>query len=96
MTTPPRLPVSRAGRTLDLVAILLVLAGAIGWFASYAGLERLRSAPEIAFSRGMSIEQLSRFQQLANLSYVSRGAIAVGVACGVAAWFMERRRTSRV
>ena len=91
--TNPRLPVSRSGRALDLLALLCVAGGGIGWFVSYLGLERLRSAPAVAFSRGMSIDQLSQFQELAHLSYWSRGAVAAGVICAVASWFRERRRT---
>lgn len=85
-------PTSRAGRVLDLVALLLVIGGGIGWFMSYVGLERLRAAPHEAFSRGMSIDQLARFHELARLSYVAQGSVLLGITCGIVAWRLERKR----
>ena len=94
-TRPAPRPVSRAGRLSDLGALLLVLAGAAGYVMSYVGLERLRSAPMVEFSAGMSINQLADYHRLVAISRWSLAAIAVGVALGAYAWFSERRRRMR-
>lgn len=86
---PP--PVSRLGRVLDLLALLLVVIGA-GWYlVSYLGLERLRTAPAVEFYQGMPIEKLAEHHRLVVMSRWALAAIIVGVACGVFAWFRERR-----
>lgn len=93
MPSPAR-PVSAAGRLLDLVAVLLVVGGAIAYFVSYQGLERLRSLPAADFTRGMAIQRLAEFHRLETLSWGALAAIATGVVCGIVAWIRERRRLS--
>jgi hypothetical protein len=88
---PAPRPVSRIGRVLDSLALVLVLAGAAGYVVSYIGLERLRSAPEVAFARGMSIEQLAEYHRLVIISRWALGGIIAGIACGVFSWFRERQ-----
>ncbi len=88
----PALPVSRLGRVLDLLALALVLLGAAGYVVSYLGLDRLRAMPEIAFTRGMSIQQLAEYHRLVLISRWALGAIVAGIACGVFSWHRERRR----
>ena len=90
--TPTSRPVSRLGRALDLLALLLVTAGAMGYVISYIGLERLRTAGQVAFARGMAIEQIAEYDRLVLISRWGLAGIIGGVACGVAAWWLERRR----
>ena len=87
-------PVSRAGRALDVVALLLVIGGGVAWIVSYVGLERLR-ATEVAFARGMAIAQLAEYHRLETLSHWAFAGILAGVACGIASWWLERRRRRR-
>lgn len=93
--SPGRPPVSPIGRLLDVVAVLLVAGGGIAYFISYRGLERLRSLPAASFTRGMQIDRLAQFHALETLSWWALTAIAVGVTCGVGAWYWERRARSR-
>jgi len=88
-------PVSRLGRALDLLALLLVLLGAGGYLVSYLGLTRLRAAPPLEFTPGMAIQQLAEYHRLVLISRVALAAIISGVSCGVYAWFHERRARSR-
>ena len=83
---------SRLGRALDLLALVLVLLGAGGYVVSYVGLEKLRAAPEVAFSRGMSIQQLAEYHRLVLISRWGLGAIVAGILCAVYSWHRERRR----
>jgi hypothetical protein len=78
---------------LDLLALAFVLGGAIGYVISYLGLERLR-ATEVAFVRGMQIQQLAEHDRLTLLSWWALAAILSGLACGVYSWRRERRRAS--
>ena len=91
--TVPVLPraVSRTGRLLDLAAMLLVVGGGAMYAYAYVGLERLRTAPEIAFTRGMVINQLATYHSLASVSRWGLALIALGVGCAVVAWRRERR-----
>lgn len=93
MAPPPR-PVSVLGRALDAVAVLFVLGGAAAYIVSYAGLEELRGLPAAEFSRGMAIDRLARFHRLEAISNWALAAVAAGIACGVLAWHLERRRRS--
>lgn len=93
--TSGRLPVSPIGRLLDVVAVTLVTGGAVAYFISYRGLERLRNLPDASFTRGMQIDRLAQFHALESLSWWALTAIAVGVACGIIAWYRERRARSR-
>ncbi|HET9455222.1 MAG TPA: hypothetical protein VFO66_13130 [Gemmatimonadaceae bacterium] len=92
---PGRPSVSPIGRTLDIVAVLLVIGGGSAYFVSYRGLERLRGLPDAAFTRGMQIDRLAQFHALESLSWWALAAIGVGVSCGVGAWYWERRARSR-
>ena len=58
---------------------------------AYVGLERLRTAPEIPFTRGMVINQLATYHSLANVSRWGLALIILGVGCAVVAWRRERR-----
>ena len=87
--------VSPLGRLLDVVSVLLVIGGAAAYFVSYRGLERLRSLPDAAFTRGMQIDRLAQFHALESLSWWALVAIAIGVTCGIVAWYRERRVRSR-
>lgn len=92
-THPGPGPVSLAGRLTDVGALLLVLAGAVGYVVSYVGLERLKNAPPIEFSAGMAIDRLAEYHRLAVLSRWSLAAIISGIGLGVYAWLSERRRS---
>jgi hypothetical protein len=92
--TPPVPGVSRLGRVLDLLALVLVLAGAGGYIVSYLGLDKLRAA-DIAYSRGMTIQQLAEYHRLVLISRGALAAIIAGIACGVFSWHRERRRSAR-
>lgn len=85
-------PVSLAGRALDLIAVLFLIGGGFGYFLTHRGLDRLRLLPEAAFTPGMQIDRLAQYHRLSALSWVALGAVAVGVGCGITAWFLERRR----
>lgn len=90
MPLPP-LPVSRSGRRLDLGAAILVIGGGALYAFAYIELERLRTTPLIAFTRGMAINQLAAFHRLESLSRWALGAIVLGVALAIFAWRMETR-----
>jgi hypothetical protein len=92
--SPPRPGVSRLGRALDLLALVLVLVGAGAYIVSYLGLDKLRAA-DIAYSRGMPIQQLAEYDRLTLISWWGLAAIIAGVACGVFSWHRERKRSAR-
>jgi hypothetical protein len=92
--TPPAPGVSRLGRALDLLALILVLAGAGAYIVSYLGLDKLRGA-DIAYSRGMTIQQLAEYDRLELISHLGLAAVIAGIACGVFSWRRERRRSTR-
>jgi len=83
--------VSRRHRVVDLVSTLLIVAGGILYGVSYVGMERIRSAPDVGYARGMVIDQLARYHRFAALSWVALGAVALGIAIGVYAWRRHRR-----
>lgn len=80
------------GRALDLIAALFVIGGGVGYFLTHQGLDRLRLLPEAAFTPGMRIDRLEQYHRLSAWSWVALGAVAMGVAFGIAAWLLERRR----
>jgi len=84
-------PVSVAGRLLDLAAVGLIVAGGVTYAVAYQGLERLRTAPEIAYTKGMLIEALAEFHRLTTLSRVGLGLVVLGVVMGVVAAITARR-----
>lgn len=77
---------------LDFLAAALVIAGGTMYAVAYVGLERLRAAPYVAFTKGMSIRQLADHHRLSVLSWWGLGAIAAGLTVAGAAWIIERRR----
>lgn len=91
---PSSRAVSAFGRALDALAILFVLGGASAYLVSYAGLEELRGLPAAEFTHGMEIDRLARFHRLDAISNWALAAVAAGIACGVLAWHLERRRRS--
>lgn len=89
------LPVSRSGRAFDLRAAVFLICGGALYAYAYVGMERLRTAPDVAFARGMAISQLADFHRLTSLSRWGIGIIVTGVVCATVAWFLERRRQRR-
>ena len=86
-------PVSAKSRLLDLAAVGLIVAGGVTYAVAYQGLERIRTAPQIAYTRGMRIEALAEFYRLTTFSRVGLGLVVLGVLLGVVAAIAHRNRS---
>ncbi|MEK7403179.1 MAG: hypothetical protein AABZ80_12560 [Gemmatimonadota bacterium] len=84
-------PVSAAGRLLDVAAVGLIVGGGVTYAMAYQGFERIRAAPEVAYTRGMRIAALAEFYRLTTLSRVGLGMVVLGVVLGVVAAIVAHR-----
>jgi hypothetical protein len=85
--------VSRAHRALDLLAAALVIAGSVAFAFGFVGLERVRNEGVIAYTRGMTIEQLARYHRFTLLAWAGLAIVATGIGTGIHTWMRHRARS---
>ena len=88
-----RPPVSRLGRKLDIVSLVLVAAGAIVFLQAFLGMKELRDQGEAEFVPGTTeaYAALNRYYRLQRLSYLGAGIAVLGIGVALsAAWHNSR------
>ena len=84
-----RRPVSRLGRKLDVVSLILLVLGVLIFVQAFFGMKELRDRRETAFVAGTTeaYAGLNRYYRLQRLSYLGIGLALVGVGVALsAAW----------
>lgn len=84
--------VSRNSRIIDLVSLVLVVAGAACYVWAYVGMEALRRAPHDPNAELFAA--YTRYVRLSQLSIAGLVAVGLGVVVGIAAAFHARRATA--
>lgn len=92
MTRPP---VSRLGRKLDVVSLILILLGALLFLQSFLGMRELRDQRETEFVAGTTeaYAALNRYYRLQRLSYLGVGLAVVGIGVALSAAWHNRKIT---
>ena len=90
MTRPP---VSRLGRKLDIVSLVLVAAGAIVFLQAFLGMKELRDQREAEFVPGTTeaYAALNRYYRLQRLSYLGAGIAVLGIGVALSAAWHNRK-----
>ena len=90
MTRPP---VTRLGRKLDIVSLILVAAGAIMFLQAFLGMKELRDMREAAFVPGTTeaYAALNRYYRLQRLSYLGAGIAVLGIGVALSAAWHNRK-----
>jgi heme/copper-type cytochrome/quinol oxidase subunit 1 len=87
-------PVSRLGRLLDAIGLLLFLAGAVCFGMAYLGMKQLRAAGFVPRRPGEPFGAVHEWEQWQRLSWVGLTVAAVGLAVAVTAaivWNRQKR-----
>lgn len=88
-----RRPVSRLGRQLDLVSLVLIVAGLVLFLQAFIGMRELRDQQETAFVPGTTeaYAALNRYYRMQRLSWVGIGLGVVGIGVALSAAWHNRR-----
>lgn len=91
-----RKPVTRLGRQLDAVSLVLILAGALMFVQSFLGMKALRDQRDTAFVPGATeaYAALNRYYRLQRLSYLGIGLTVTGIGVALSAAWHNRRITN--
>ena len=91
-----RKQVSRLGRKLDVVSLILILLGALLFLLAFAGMRELRDRQETAFVAGTTeaYAALNRYYRLQRLSYLGIGLAVAGIGVALSAAWHNRRITN--
>jgi hypothetical protein len=79
--------VRRSSRIIDLVSLVLILAGAALYIRAYVGMEAIRTTPETPFTRGTmeAFELTNRYLRLQQRSYLGLALVSAGLLVGLSA-----------
>ena len=90
MTRPP---VTRLGRRLDIVSLILLAAGAILFLQAFLGMKELRDQRETAYVPGTTeaYAALNRYYRLQRLSYLGAGIAVLGIGVALSAAWHNRK-----
>ena len=90
MTRPP---VTRLGRQLDIVSLILVLAGALVFLWAFAGMLELKDLRASEFVPGTTeaYAALNRYYRLQRLSYLGVGIAVLGIGVALSAAWHNRK-----
>ena len=93
-----RRPVTRLGRKLDIVSLIIVAFGAAIFVLACLGMAELRVQRETAFMRGQmeAYAALNRYFRLQKLSYLGMGLAVLGIGVGLSAAWHNRKFSSHV
>jgi hypothetical protein len=91
-----RPPVSRLGRKLDVVSLILIVLGALLFVQAFLGMRGLRDQQEVEFVAGTTeaYAALNRYYRLQRLSYVGIGLAVAGIGVALSAAWHNRRITN--
>jgi hypothetical protein len=92
-----RRPVSRLGRQLDAVSLVLVVAGALLFFQAFLGMKALRDQRETAFVPGTTeaYAALNRYYRMQRLSWAGIGLGVVGIGVALSAAWHNRKLSNQ-
>ena len=91
-----RTPVTRLGRILDVVSLVVILAGALLFAQAFLGMKALRDQRETAFVAGTTeaFAALNQYYRLQRLSWLGGGLAVVGIGVALSAAWHNRRITN--
>jgi hypothetical protein len=91
-----RRPVTRLGRILDIVSLVVILAGALLFVQAFLGMKTLRDQRETEFVSGTTeaYAALNQYYRLQRLSYLGAGVAALGIGVALSAAWLNRRITN--
>lgn len=91
-----RRPVSRLGRKLDVVSLILIVLGASLFLLAFVGMKELRDRRETEFVPGTTeaYAALNRYYRLQRLSYLGLGLAVTGIGVALSAAWHNRRITN--
>ncbi|HYC51118.1 MAG TPA: hypothetical protein VEB19_08430 [Gemmatimonadaceae bacterium] len=74
-------------RLIDLLSVVLVLAGGAVYLNSYLGMQELRSRPHEEFVRGETVAfgRTAEHAKLTRISHIGLGIVALGILVGLSA-----------
>ena len=86
-------PVTRLGRQLDLVSLILLVLGALLFLQAFLGMKQLRDQRETAFVPGTTeaYAALNRYYRLQRLSYLGVGLAVSGIGVALSAAWHNRK-----
>ena len=88
-----RPPVTRLGRILDIVSLVVILAGALLFAQAFLGMKALRDQRETGFVAGTTeaYAALNRYYRLQRLSWLGAGLAMAGLGVGLSAAWHNRK-----
>lgn len=88
-----RRPVTRLGRILDIVSLVVILAGALLFVQAFLGMKTLRDQRDMEFVAGSTeaFAALNRYYRLQRLSYAGAGLAALGIGIALSAAWHNRK-----
>jgi hypothetical protein len=88
-----RRPVTRLGRILDGVSLVVILAGALLFVQAFLGMKALRDQRETDFVAGSTeaFAALNQYYRLQRLSYLGAGLAALGIGVALSAAWHNRK-----
>lgn len=91
-----RRPVSRLGRKLDVVSLILIVLGASLFLLAFVGMKELRDQRETEFVSGATeaYAALNRYYRLQRLSHLGLGLAVTGIGVALSAAWHNRRITN--
>ena len=91
-----RTPVTRLGRILDVVSLVVILAGALLFAQAFLGMKALRDQRETDFVAGTTeaFAALNQYYRLQRLSWLGGGVAVGGIGVALSAAWHNRRITN--
>jgi hypothetical protein len=90
-------PVGRLSRAIDLLSLVLVVAGAALYLRAYFGMEAVRTTPDTPFVRGTmeAFALLNQHLRFKRLSWLGLALVGAGILVGLSAAIHARKISQR-